>query len=462
MVSLSDFCCGDTFFLYICPRKFTNFNYKELYMKKVSILLLTICISALYTSCRVLNQKEKEPERRISTIASGTTQLAQVYNPTSTTIHPKVFIRKNDTTNIDLFVIINDSELYFSKANSQNQQIAKVKVFYKIMESFENSNLVDTSMKIITINKTPSPKTFAIKLRLKHVDLTKFVVQTTVTDMFRSKMNICFTEVNKLDSIGKDNFAINYTASGQPFQQNYADLGTQLSISYNMPGQHLYNIVLPIDNTIPQSPYATLAYYNDSVLTFKPEEKPSSFFINFDKPGIYYTTADSSLSQGISIPCFGNDHPSITTPDDMIKTIKYLCTDEEYATIIAKPEKKLAIDDFWYSCTKDLKKAKELIRVFYTRAVFANIFFTDHRQGMLTDRGMVYIVMGPPHSLAITTRAEIWTYHDRKENRKVKFVFRKRQTTLSTPDYRLFRSTEFKPYWDNAVDCWRKGNIYTF
>lgn len=429
-------------------------------MKKLNIILITFCLSLLYIGCRTT----KEAEKHISAIAAGTTQLAQIYNPTSTTIHPKVFVKKNDTTNIDLFVIINDSELLFSKANSQNQQLAKLKVFYKIMESYENAQMIDTSMKIVTISKSASPKTLAIKIKLKHVDLPKFVVQTTVTDLLRGKMNISFNEVDKMDSTGIDNFNVFYTTDGLPLQKNYADIGTQLTVRYNnTPGLHLiYNAVLPVDNTIPQSPYATLAFFNDSTIHVDTEAKPLQFTFNIDKPGIYFTTADSVNQRGFSIPCFGNDHPSVTTPEDMLKTIKYLCNDEEYAQIAAKESKKLAVDDFWYSCTKDIKKAKELIKVYYTRAVFANIFFTDHRQGMLTDRGMVYIVMGPPQMMAITSKAEIWTYRDRKEDRKIKFVFRKRPTTLTSPEYRLFRSTELKPYWDKAVDTWRKGNIYTF
>ena len=375
-------------------------------MKRILILTLTICVSIFYTSCRILGNKNREPEKKVSAIAAGSTQLAQIYNPASTTIHPKVFVKKNDTTDIDLFVIINDSELLFSKANAQNSQLAKVKVFYKIMESFESGTMVDTSMRIISIAKTATPKTFAIKLKLKHVDLPKFVVQTTITDLLRGKMNISFNEVDKLDSTGIDNFNVTYTNDGQPFQKSYADLGTKLTIKYNnTPGLHLiYNAVLPVDNTIPQSPYATLAFYNDSTMHVDTEPKPLQYNITIDKPGIYFTTADSVNQRGIAIPCFGNDHPNINTPDDMIKTIKYLCTDEEYAQITAKPDKKLAVDDFWYSCTRDLKKSKELIRVYYTRAVYANVFFTDHRQGMLTDRGMVYIVMGPPQMMAITSR----------------------------------------------------------
>ena len=120
------------------------------------------------------------------------------------------------------------------------------------------------------------------------------------------------------------------------------------------------------------------------------------------------------------------------------------------------------MDDFWYSCTHDIRKAKELIKVYYTRAIISNVLFTDYRKGMLTDRGMLYIVLGPPKMLAITSTSEVWSYYDTKSGQKVKFVFRRTRTKLSGEKYVLRRSTEFKTVWDRAVGSWRKGSIFTF
>ena len=86
----------------------------------------------------------------------------------------------------------------------------------------------------------------------------------------------------------------------------------------------------------------------------------------------------------------------------------------------------------------------------------------DYRKGMLTDRGMVYIILGAPKMLAITSTSEVWTYRDTKSGQKIRFVFRRTRTKLSGEKYVLRRSTEFKTTWDHAVQTWRKGSIFTF
>ena len=70
-------------------------------MKRLLTLALIICISAIYTGCRTIGKKNQKQEKRVSAIVAGTTQLAQMYNPSSTSIHPKVFVKKNDTSNIN-------------------------------------------------------------------------------------------------------------------------------------------------------------------------------------------------------------------------------------------------------------------------------------------------------------------------------------------------------------------------
>ncbi|MCQ2975420.1 MAG: GWxTD domain-containing protein [Bacteroidales bacterium] len=426
-------------------------------MNKYIQLLLIISISIFCVSCKILNQEEKEPVKKISTIATGTSQLAQIYNPKSTTIHPKVFAQKNNSQDIDLYVIISDSELLFSKTT--NGSIARVKIFYKIMESYENSALVDSCLKVINIPKGKTSKTYAIKLKVKEVELEKYVIQTTITDLNRGKMNINFVEIDKNNLVCSDNYKILYYENSQPYKELYADLNTELIIQ-NENADKLYYKYIKIDETIPTTPY----YYTnpDSIINCEITEKSNTFNLTIDKPGIYYITKDTTQNQGYSLPCFGNDHPNVTTPEDMIKPLKYLTQEEEYQNIANSPTKKLAIDDFWLGCTKDVKKAKEMIKIYYTRAVFANLYFTTYKQGMLTDRGMVYIVLGPPQNLALTTKAEIWTYIDRKQNRKYRFEFRKKSTNLYDNDYQLNRSSEFKPYWDKAVAAWRNGTLYTY
>ena len=427
--------------------------------KKIFIALICLTTMLIY-GCNFKN-KIAVQDKYSSPIAQGMEELALIYTPSATTIHPQVFARKNETKNIDLYVIINDSELTFSKTTTN--PTAKIRIFYKIMESYENTALVDSAVKILTFQKSETPKIYAIKIAVKPVDLEKFVIQSTIRDINRGKMSLQFTEIDKKDSLGKDNFLIIKTENNRPSSEDYLKPDESVSVNYLCSDyQMLYSSFFEADNSIPILPYNSDPTFKDSTvfeITAR-NFKPTTLITK--KEGLYCFRVDTLSETGLVIPCFNEDYPNIYSLNEMVKPLAYLTSKEEYENIKNAEHKKLAIDDFWYSCTKDVRKAKELIRVYYTRSIFANMYFYDYREGMMTDRGMIYIVLGPPKILALTSKTEVWIYKDKHTGEKVRFVFNKEKSPFCATKYVLRRSTEFKPYWDNAVASWRKGNIFSW
>lgn len=426
-------------------------------------LISIITLTTILCGCRLLNPSLGGQNVEASVISTGSEQLAYIYNPAATTIHPRVFVRKTNKEDIDLYVIINDSELLFSKANAQNQSTAKVRIFYKLMESYENVATLDTAVKILSFHKSDTPKTYAVKLKLKTVEPEKFVVQTTVTDLIRGKMSLSFTPVDKSDSLCGDNFAVSKIENSQPLSDNFLKVGEAARIDY----QHskfsgLYKMYFPPDSLIPLSPYASDPALKDTICFKEADSLGRSLILGAQREGYFYLTADTLSRNGLVIPCFSENYPNITRLDKLAEPLAYLTSKEEFDCIRYSEHKKLAIDDFWLSCTNDTRRAKELLKIFYTRAVFANMYFSDYRDGVLTDRGMIYVVLGPPKILALTSNSEVWTYKDSRSGDKVKFVFMKRSNAMYKQKYVLMRNTEFKPYWDAAVASWRKGSIYTW
>ncbi len=439
-----------------------NLQTKLFIMKKFVNLLVFIGISIIYIGCGA-SKKNAVPTKQLSAIAIGSANLAQIYNPVSTTIHPNIFIRKNNSQDIDLYVVINDNELLFSKANAQNQSMAKVRVFYKMIDSYENNTLIDSSLKVITIKKSSSSKTLAIKIKLKPIQEEKFVLQTTVTDLNRGKMNISFIDVDKNNSYCYDNFSKLKIDNSQPYTDNFIHIGDTVNINfYNTNYSKILKSYLPTSEYLPETPYFSYPAQEHKLQW----GELSNFGVNdrfiAEKSGIYIFTADTSQNYGLTLPCFSGNHPYINEPHEMLKLVKYLTSNIEFDTIINNSNVKLSLDDFWYSCSHDLKNAKDLIKIYYSRAVYANIFFTDYRQGMFTDRGMVYIVLGAPKKLALRSDCEIWTYTDKK-GYEIKFVFNKDfNSQFATPEYSLKRSTELKTLWDEAVKTWRSGKAASY
>ncbi len=442
-------------------------------MRNTLNILIALMLAALCAGCSILGKNgsslsdiddNKGKGKYQSVISAGSEQLALIYNPYSTSIHPKVFVKKSGISTIDLYVMINDSELLYSKANAQQANVASVRIFYKIMESYENTALVDSSAQMITLGKSDQPRTYAIKIRLKNVELDKFVVQTTVTDLIRGRMSMHFCDVDKTNPYSADNYMITDLRDMQPYPYNYIAEGSALRIDYlnDSEGDITNTGIRPLEPQITLSPYASDPAVEDTSHYYNIEQRGKSYILRPQHKGLYATTADTSWAINMVMPCFGGDFPNIDTPEDMIRPLAFLCTPEEYSQMAASKTKKLAVDEFWYQNSRDIRKAKEQIKIYYTRAIYANMYFSDYREGCLTDRGMLYTVLGPPKILAITSDGEVWTYRDSRNGQMVKFTFRKQKSRLCGAKYVLRRSTEYKPYWDKAVSTWRKGNVFSF
>jgi len=140
--------------------------------------------------------------------------------------------------------------------------------------------------------------------------------------------------------------------------------------------------------------------------------------------------------------------------------LAYLTTTTEYEELKKSTNQKLAVDNFWLEKAGDIEKARELIKVYYNRVFFANYYFTSFKPGWKTDRGMIYIIYGPPQSVKVEPLQEKWIYYKNNFSTTVTFTFDFSPTDYSMDNYTLQRSDSYDTYWRNAVDTWRNGNIY--
>jgi hypothetical protein len=105
-------------------------------------------------------------------------------------------------------------------------------------------------------------------------------------------------------------------------------------------------------------------------------------------------------------------------------------------------------------------KARELIKVYYNRVFFSNFFFTSYKPGWKTDRGMIFIVYGPPQQVKVTPTQEKWIYFKNNFSTSVTFTFDFVPSSYTHDNYILQRSDNYDSYWRLAVDSWRKGSIF--
>lgn len=152
-----------------------------------------------------------------------------------------------------------------------------------------------------------------------------------------------------------------------------------------------------------------------------------------------------------------NQFPELTSADELIAPLTFLTTSAERKKLFDAPDPKKAVDKFWLDLAGgNQAMAKQLIRTYYGRVAEANRLFSAHKAGWLTDRGLLYMVLGPPESVYREADQEQWVYRS-DPDRAATYTFRAKPSTFAPEHYELVRRPEYERLWYAAVEQWRKG-----
>ena len=203
------------------------------------------------------------------------------------------------------------------------------------------------------------------------------------------------------------------------------------------------------------SPFDFDNYYNLE-LSFEND----SIHFSADQPGIYHIGINEDKRySGLTLFQYSDDFPEVNTTQEMLDPLRFLTSRKEYGKMKKYQDPKKAVDDFWLSTTSDPKKAKRLVKGFYSRVESANYYYTSFKEGWKTDRGIIFIVFGPPSIVYRSLTGESWTYGEQSNYKSLTFNFTKVNNPFTNNDYVLQRSTVYKNPWYRAIDAWRQGKV---
>ena len=144
----------------------------------------------------------------------------------------------------------------------------------------------------------------------------------------------------------------------------------------------------------------------------------------------------------------------------MIDCTRYLMSKDEFEKCKDATDKKNCIDDFWLTVGGSNERARELLKRYYGRVKEANKNYSTYTQGWKSDRGMMFIIFGPPVNVYKSKKNEIWVYGNEANPNSLRFIFNKTSNPFTDNDYVMERSQFYKDNWYSAVEYWRQGLIY--
>ena len=432
-------------------------NFKNIFLPVITMLIILLSYSCMPTK-PVFDTKD----------------LSYLYNPIKNSINPRYGVfNQSDQVSV-LSVKFFNSDLYFNEANPRGIPMAMNSVSVHLFNVSQGKKLADTAFLKLDIVKEEKRDEYLYNIPLKTEKGFEYVAEIKIVDRIRLVTIQAFVSFNTTSEFNRYNFFARGHFLHNELLNPIVRKNEYLNLIYSKkPIDSLFISFYKAYEGIPYPPSMVLP---ERAISEKPDTTVDLHYSDtmpmmFPRKGIYLCTIGKKITEGYAFMNFGTSFPAMTTPEEMIEPLAYLASEDEMAAMRSSSKPKLSLDDFWVACGGNIEKSRELIRIYYTRALYSNLYFTSYREGWRTDRGMIYLLYGPPDKVYKTATEENWGY--RKSEVKstwgtgyqVKadylfFKFNKKDNKFSDNDYSLSRSEAINTYWDKAVLTWRKGVVF--
>jgi GWxTD domain-containing protein len=400
--------------------------------------------------------------------------LSYLYNPTKSPINPLYYINNQTDESSELSVRFSKSDLFFSEANPQGVPTAMVLITVKLFNMSQGKALTDTVVLNLSIIKEAGRQEYIYNVPLKVEKGNDYLAEVKILDRLRLLVTQSFVHFNTLSYSNMFNFKVQGHFDKKELFSPVRRIDEYINLLYSR--GHIDSLFISFYKPFMEVPDPPSMLLPEKTLDYDPQQVVAipysdSLPIMFPKEGIYLCSVDRKIKDGFTFLNFGSSYPKLTTPETMIEPLVYLATQDEMTDLKAASKPKAALDEFWIKFGGNVDKARELIRIFYTRAQYSNYYFASYKEGWRSERGMIYIIYGPPDRVYKTSDGESWGYKKpvirskwggrfKASESYLYFNFKKRENIFSDNDFYLSRSETLVTYWDKAVANWRKGIVF--
>ncbi len=380
------------------------------------------------------------------------------------TIHPSFKIYHSNEFLSTLFYEFHSNELLYTRESKNSLFQSKVKLRYSVFEE-GNKIAIDTGS-VMIIDEVGDVKNQEIAgfFKFNFPTQKKGYVQLEARDENRGRSVKSFNYIDKLNDFNEQFFLVK-DSSENLIYNNYLSNEKKIIIStYFNVKKSLYANHNSTYFPLAQPPFSNSdkSEFKFKTTTSKVLNKNSDFSFSYNLPefGLIQFQLDTNSKHGFTLFQFQEHFPQIKAADEMIHPIRFICTKQEFEKIRNTSNTKEAVEEFWLKKGNTTDISRDLIKKYYSRVEKANIYFTSHKEGWKTDRGMISIIFGPPKLVRKTTNTILWSYGDENNMNSITFTFERINNPFSNNDYQLNRNYNFKNPWYRAVDAWRNGKAY--
>ncbi len=389
--------------------------------------------------------------------------FSSLYIPLQTDINPKIKIYNISSEETRLFYSLTKTDLL--KLKQANSDTVELRIKYVVRKS-DDFQTVDSAIVQVFFTLNDSIQNYVGNLKINSLSKQDSRLILNFIDKSSKISKRLFIYVDSNNELNSNDFMV-YRRTEDDKDELWFDKYVFSNNIYRIKSNRYKSNNLLVEyykfaKYVNLPPYYTGAegvlYKNpDSVFFYKLNDT-----ISFNNEGIYVFKSRAGETGIFCVMNFGENYPEIVMLKQMLEPIKLLVTNKEFSEIEKSENLKEGIDKFWLSLSKSQKIAREQIRVFYSRINLANVYFTDFNEGWKTDRGMLYVILGPPNSVRISKNFEEWFYGENPDIAGVLFVFDRLKNNFGENVFVLRRDVNYQPVWGQALATWRNGRIFSF
>jgi GWxTD domain-containing protein len=370
-----------------------------------------------------------------------------------------------DSTRLEVFVEAAISNLSANEVNSISEFAKKLKTNWLLQPSTGIKERLESGK--IELNEqnavlTEDKVRFRFEIpRLKGQGEVNLVLEFVDMSASRKFTNDLFIDYNSKRPNAL--FGVYTEGADYPSFESFFQQGQK--IIFKSGNGNRYPLTLKrYESTVPAalSPMSTskrneLEYY----LEKESKEIQTDVPVLLEKEGTYVVFLNGTEEDnGYGFLVVDDRFPRLTMPDKLTEPLIYMSTNSEISSLKEAQEFKKALDLYFLGMTSGNQPlAKSIIRSYFRRVEKTNQLFTTYKEGWKTDKGMIYLILGPPSRVQRNGNREVWLYAQSANFSEIIFTFYKKPNQFSEDHYELVRYPEYGAYWFPFVEAWRTGSV---
>ena len=399
-------------------------------------------------------------------VSLSETDFKDMYSSKSDVPQPrfKIFHAENSTS--EVYYMFENRGLKYSINEVSGDYMAKARISWQLYTDYSSTEIIDSSS-FVKFDSTATSGLFQLqgKFTIPAKADANYVLKITTTDLNTTQKTVTFHYIDKTDKTNRQFFKVVLEENNSVLFRNYFYENERLSITYALSKSltqlegKFFDVIFPV-----AAPPFSMS--NPKPFDF---DNHTEFSLDMTNGIAHFSSADAGIYHfglgggnkytGLTLYQYSNEFPEVNTNQELLSPLRFITSKKEFAKLRKYQEPKKAVDEFWKSTSKDPKKAKKLIKGYYNRVQNANYFFSSFKEGWKTDRGVIYIVFGPPSIVYRSLTGESWTYGEDSNYRSLTFNFVKVKNPFTNNDFALQRTSVYKNPWYRAVDAWRQGKV---